>query len=121
MKTLKYLFIFCGFLFTVIGLVGVVIPLLPTTPFLLLAAAFFARSSPRFHTWILSHPKLGPPIKDWNERGAIGGQAKRLATVFICLNAAFPLFIISSVTTPVRVLVGFVTVGVLGFILSRPS
>ena len=71
MKTLKYLFIFCGFFFTVIGLVGVVLPLLPTTPFLLLAAAFFARSSPRFHTWILSHPKLGPPIKDWNVTHAI--------------------------------------------------
>jgi len=54
-------------------------------PFLLLAAFLFARSSERMHNWLLSHPKLGPPIEDWQSRGAINPAAKRIATISICL------------------------------------
>lgn len=68
-----------GGLFLGLGLLGVVLPVLPTTPFLLLAAACFARSSPRLHGWLLAHPLFGPPIRDWEEEGAISPRAKRLA------------------------------------------
>ena len=64
-----------------LGAVGVVLPLLPTVPFLLLAAFCFARSSERLHRWLLEHETFGPPIRDWEERGAIGRRAKWLATV----------------------------------------
>ena len=73
----------------VLGTVGIFVPLLPTVPFLLLAAFGFARSSERLHHWLLSHPRFGPPISDWRERGAIGHRAKRLATVSII--AAFAI------------------------------
>lgn len=71
-----------------LGLVGIVTPLLPTVPFLLLAAFCFARSSSRLHRWLVDHPKLGPPIRDWQKNGAISPRAKRLATLSIGVTFA---------------------------------
>ena len=68
-----------GGFFLGLGLLGVVLPVLPTTPFLLLAAGCFARSSPRLHRWLLDHPVFGPPIRNWEDNGAISRKAKRLA------------------------------------------
>ncbi len=65
--------------FLSLGLVGVVLPVVPTTPFLLIAAACFARSSPRLHGWLLDHPLFGPPIRDWQAHGAIRPRAKAMA------------------------------------------
>lgn len=74
-----------GIIAVTLGGIGVILPLLPTVPFLLLAAFCFARSSERLHQWLTTHPKLGPPIQDWNERGAISLKAKRLATASIAI------------------------------------
>lgn len=82
---MKALWIAGGFGALLLGLVGIVLPLLPTVPFLLLAAFCFARSSQHLHDWLTTHPRLGPPIARWNESGAISRQAKRLATVSIAL------------------------------------
>ena len=78
-RVLRALFLAAGLLFTAIGLVGVVLPVLPTTPFLILAAACFARSSVRLERWLLDHPRLGPPLRAWRERGAIPPRAKAMA------------------------------------------
>lgn len=72
-----------GLLSLVLAGVGVPIPLLPTVPFLLLAAFAFARSSEQLHHWLLSHPAFGQPIADWRERGAIGRRAKRAVAVSV--------------------------------------
>lgn len=68
-----------GGLAVVLAIAGILLPLLPTTPFLLLAAFAFARSSPRLEAWLLTHRHLGPPIRAWQDQGAIGRKAKRLA------------------------------------------
>jgi len=73
---------------TACGVAGVVLPLVPTTPFLLLAAFAFARSSPRCHHWLITHSRLGPPIRDWRERGAISGRAKALAVLMMAATLA---------------------------------
>jgi uncharacterized protein len=76
---MRILWLTTGFLFLGVGLLGVVLPVLPTTPFLLISAACFAESSPRLHGWLLRHPVFGPPIRNWQENGAISLGAKRLA------------------------------------------
>ncbi len=70
-----------GFLSLACGLIGVVLPLVPTVPFMLLAAFFFARSSERMSHWLTSHPTFGPAITDWQTSGAVSLHGKRMATI----------------------------------------
>ena len=83
-----------GWLVFATGIVGIVLPLLPTTPFMLLAAALFARSSPRFHRWLLAHPWFGPPIHDWQLCRGIRRHARRRAIVFILLSFSVSLMVV---------------------------
>ncbi len=64
-----------------LGLAGVVLPLLPTTPFMILAALCFAKGSDRLHRWLMNHSSFGPAIRDWNRHGAITSRAKMLAVI----------------------------------------
>jgi hypothetical protein len=70
-----------GVLALALGALGVVLPLLPATPFILVAAFAFARSSPRVHRWLLAHRRFGPLIVNWRRHGAIARGAKRLALI----------------------------------------
>ena len=65
-----------GGLCVVLGAIGVIVPLLPTTIFMIIAAYAFARSSPRLHHWLITHRVFGPLINDWNEHGVISVRAK---------------------------------------------
>jgi uncharacterized membrane protein YbaN (DUF454 family) len=80
-----------GLTATACGFAGAVLPLVPTTPFLLLAAFAFARSSPRLHDWLVSHPILGPPIDNWRAHGAIAGRVKVLAVIVMLATLAASL------------------------------
>jgi uncharacterized protein len=66
-----------------IGVVGMFLPGLPTTVFLLIALWAFSRSSLRFHAWLWNHPRLGPPIRDWHTYRVIPMKAKLLASVMM--------------------------------------
>lgn len=74
-----YLWISLGLLFLLLAVVGVVLPLLPTTPFVLLAAACFARSSPRLHNWLLKSELFGPSLRDWENNKCVSQKVKTLA------------------------------------------
>lgn len=102
-----------------LGLLGAALPLLPTVPFLLLAAFCFARSSERLHDWLLGHPKFGPVIEDWQTRGAISPQVKRISTVSVI--AVFGLSLAMGLR-PLILIVQAVALGcVMVFIWTRPN
>ncbi len=90
----KWLLIAAGLLFVALGAVGVVLPGLPTTPFLLLAAGCFAKSSPRLHGWLLGNPIFGPLIENWQAHRAIPRRAKRIALLTLVLVAGSSLYLI---------------------------
>lgn len=80
MTARQYVFLALGVLNVALGTAGIFLPLLPTTPFLLLAAYLFARSSPRWHAWLLNHPSLGPYIHAFRSKsGLTRSQKLRMA------------------------------------------
>jgi hypothetical protein len=89
-----------GWVALVLGAVGVFLPLLPTTPFLLLAAACFVRSSPRTHARLLAHPRLGPFLEQWRRDRSVPLGAKRRAYALVVL--CFSLSIALAPSGPVR-------------------
>jgi len=72
-----------------LGAAGAFLPLMPTVPFLLLAAYCFARSNPEWEAKLLDHPHWGPQLRDWRERRAISRRAKTAAIVAMALGAVF--------------------------------
>ncbi|WP_225029522.1 YbaN family protein [Xinfangfangia pollutisoli] len=108
-----------GLTFLAVGLLGAVLPVLPTTPFLLVAAACFARSSPRLHRWLLDHPLFGPPIRDWEESGAIRPRAKALAVTMMA--AVFLISLWAGLGTRILIAQGVLMAIGAAFVLSRPS
>jgi len=91
----KLVLIFLGFLCVGLATLGVVLPGLPTTPFLLLAAACFARSSERFYGWLLGNPVFGPMIRDWRETRSMSRRSKAIALgSIVVVGGASVIFVI---------------------------
>jgi len=76
-----------------LALAGIVLPVLPTTPFALAAAYAAARSSPRLHARLVSHPVLGPPLRDWRVHRAVSRRSKRLALGTMSVSAVLVLLL----------------------------
>ena len=82
----RYLWLAAGIASLVLGAIGVVLPFLPTVPFVILAAFCFSKGSRRMERWLLEHPKLGPMVHDWREHHAVPLRAKQLATVMMAIS-----------------------------------
>jgi len=94
---LRWILICCGWFSIVAGVVGIFLPLLPTVPFLLLAAACFARSSERFHGWLVEHDHLGPLVRDYLNGGGIPLRVKRMAIGMVWISFPASAFLFVSV------------------------
>ena len=102
-----------------LGMLGVVLPALPTTPFLLVAAVAFGKAAPQLKTWLETHRHFGPPIRDWEERGAISLGAKKLAVTMMVL--LFALSLALGLAPWILVLQGVAMSAAAAFILTRPG
>ena len=91
---LRYLLLGIGCASVCLGVIGIFLPIMPTTPFLLLAAACFARSSPRFHAWLLGHPQLGPLLKAYLSGEGIPLKAKVLAIGSMWISIAVSCWLV---------------------------
>lgn len=116
---MRYLFASLGLISIGLALIGVILPLVPTVPFLLLAAFFFARSSKRLHHWLLSHQSFGPMIQDWQDSGAIRPGAKKAATVSVA--AVFAISLALQVPNHVLLIQAVTLSCVMLFIWTRPN
>ena len=106
----KLMWVSLGSLFVGLGAIGVIVPGLPTTPFLILAAACYIRSSQRLYDWLISNKRFGPYLKDYREGKGIPKKAKRLAVVMIVVFVSF------SVVFGIEDLTLKIVVGLLGLI-----
>ncbi|MBV2142096.1 YbaN family protein [Falsochrobactrum sp. TDYN1] len=117
----KRVFYLClGFFMVALGIIGAVLPVMPTTIFIILAAACFARSSPKFEARLLTNPHFGPMVIKWRERGAIPPRAK----LYACLGMIFGYGMFWWSVRPGPMLALLVALFMLGsaiYVLSRPG
>ena len=90
-RVLRPILFVVGAFSLLLGLVGIVLPLLPTVPFLLLTAACWARASPRCHRWLLARPRLGAAIARWERERTVSRRTKWIALTLLALSFAFTI------------------------------
>ncbi|MEG1612128.1 MAG: YbaN family protein [Alistipes sp.] len=115
---MKTLFILLGTLSLGLGIIGIFVPLLPTTPFLLLTAALYVRSSPRLYAWLIANRYLGEYIRNYRENHAIPLRAKMVSLVFMWVTMVWCIFVLLTAWWWAQVALGVVLVGITWHILS---
>jgi uncharacterized membrane protein YbaN (DUF454 family) len=116
----RWLMIGLGWLALGLGVVGIFLPLLPTTPFVLLAAFFFSRGSERLHRWLREHPRFGGYVRDWEAEQVIPPFAKLASTLLMVPSVGWVL-LTRDLPLPLSGGMALTVAGVLWFIWSRPS
>lgn len=119
-RPLRIIYYVIGLLMIVLAIIGAILPIMPTVPFLLVASWCFARSSPRFHNWLHSHKVFGPPIKQWEEQGVISPFVKALAVGGMSVGFCSFLLIAKPVLW-LAICVAIVLILISVYILTRPS
>ena len=109
-----------AWLFTIVGFIGIVVPLLPSTPFFILAVYLFDKSSPHFSKWLRTNRFSGPTLVDWEKNGVIRPRIKVIATLFVLSSAGY-LVAFADRPIYIKVVVGLISAGVLFFLLTRPN
>ena len=116
----RWLFLALGVLFTLGGIVGMFLPVVPTVPQFLVALWAFSKSSRRLHDWLLHHPKLGIRLREWQEHQAIALRTKIVAVAAIAMSAVWVAFFSAAPWWAMALSLAFMGYGA-WFILSRPT
>lgn len=116
----RFFYFSAGILCVLTGIVGVFLPLLPTTPFILLAAFCFSRSSETLHQKLLNHRLFGPIISEWEKHGVIPLKVKCLSTTMMLVMVSYPLFF-QTFSLWLKLLVVLTIAVALVYVWSRPS
>ncbi len=117
-RYMRPVFFVAGCICVVVGVAGVMLPVLPGTVFLIIAAACFARSSRSFENWLITHPKLGPQVVAWRETGAIATRTKVVAIG--SMAASYVLIWFSGAPMIARIVSAVLLVASAVFVASRP-
>ena len=116
---MRFIYLTIGLILVPIGVAGVFLPILPGVPLLILAAACFARSSPRLEQWLVNHRHFGPGIVAWRERGAISPKSKTISISVMALSGAAAL--VSDAPTIAKAIVVTSLTGAALFVVTRPN
>ncbi|PIB16668.1 YbaN family protein [Vibrio rotiferianus] len=101
----RYFFNIAGGLCMILGIAGIVLPLLPTTPFILLASACFLRGSPIFHRWLHEHKTFGPILENWHKHRAVTRKVKQRGALFIVLSFTVSILVAPFIWVKIALLV----------------
>jgi uncharacterized membrane protein YbaN (DUF454 family) len=115
----RLLWLAAGIVCVGLGIVGLILPVMPGTVFLILAAACFARGSPRLEAWLLNHPRLGPSVVAWRRDGAIPPRAKLMAFAGMALSL---VIVFVSGAPPIAIFASVLLIGAgATYVATRPS
>lgn len=117
---LRWILIGIGWISIAGGIIGLLLPLVPTVPFLLLAVLCFSRSSQRFHSWLVDHKHLGPLLRDYLAHGGIPPRAKIMAIGMIWISVPVSTFLLIEIFW-VKMLLMAIATGVTLYLLALPT
>jgi uncharacterized membrane protein YbaN (DUF454 family) len=116
----KHFYFFLAWLSFALGIIGAFLPVLPTTPFLILSAFLFSKSSPRFHVWLLSLPVAGDGIRDWDQNKIIRPRAKILCAVMMTISV-LAMWTFAQVHIMLKIIITLLLLSVGLFVFTRKS
>ena len=119
-KAHKIIFLLLGHIAMLLGVIGAVLPIVPTTPFLLLAAYFYSKGSPKLHAKLRNLPHFGVHLKSWEDDGVISKKAKLAATLTIVITFS-ATFYFKKLPLPLIIIMCLSGLGIILFLLTRPS
>jgi uncharacterized protein len=118
-KVIKALLLFIGWLSVILGVIGIFLPVMPTTPFLLLAAACFMRTSPKFYQWLVGHPRLGKYLVYYLEGKGIPLKAKIYTIALMTISMSVTCYLVPIIE--VQILLPLIGVLVALYIVRQPT
>ncbi len=119
-KHVRFILVTIGTVSLALGLIGIILPLLPTTPFLLLTAACYARSSDRFHDALLANRIFGPPIKEWHDYRSVAKKTKIVSIIVVIISFGITIGFVLNAPLP-RIILSIVALGLIIILLLLPT
>lgn len=117
---MKWLWFTLAWISFVVGIIGAFLPILPTTPFLILSAFLFSKSSPKFHAWIMNLPMAGEAVRDWQQNRVINTRAKILCSSMILFSFVL-IWRSEKIPLVIQILVTVILASVGTFVVTRKS